>query len=397
MKLVILGLKNKMTGEYKALDVERSRNENTLLRQHTPTKIATLSPFPFEHFSSLTFSGGGEVIGWEPCYLEVEADLDPKKFSSMKSSGIVYHRFENQKVSLIGEFFEPFQYSLSMLKKFKKQLGTYSLTTWVLHNGTGAPGEHEAMIKILESSLERKTKRGPNYGTDISLADDMLEYLSYLLDKKSAGYLLTFGQYGSNSVTQMEFNKVDLTGNQLLQAYSMINCYGEFSVLKHPNFTYNFYLESIKGSDEEEQFLSSLYDRDIEALKENHFPIEKLFKDYFVHAKADLIEYLEYDDDFISIEAHFADKDYLGRQESHSPYDYYCCEDCDGYDIHSMYTDEELEPTITYIDDRVDGLVEKIESWIPYLTKQSKPLFDFIPEDMYPKFKESGLTAAVLR
>lgn len=396
MRLIILGVKNKITGEYKALNVENNKNADTVLCTESPTELSTLSPFPFEYFSSIT--DDKDMKNWEEfCYLEVDGELTDDEFKSMKSSGIMYHRFKNRKVKLIGEFHEPFQYSLEMLNKFKEKLGTYDLTTWVIHNGTGTPGEHEAMLEIINASLKKETANGENYGTDISLENKMLEFLPYLLKRKLEGYLISFGRYGRNSLTQAPFDKLDLTNDELFAAYESITSPRIFSVLEHPKFNYQFYLESIKGTEREEQFLSSLDKDDLKILKDNGFPIEDLFRDYFVFAKANLIELFGYDENFVSIETYFADENYELREESNSPYDYYCCEDCDGYNIHEIYTDEELEPDVTYIDDRVEELLSKIHQWIPYLTIESNVLFDFIPENMYSQFEESGLTKSVLQ
>lgn len=379
MKLVILGTKR--DGQYYIFN---SENGSNIPINKGESIVTTLAPFPFENFSSLDKI----TKGFKRCYLEIEADISLDEFNSMRSSGIRYYRFKNKKIEFIKEHIAPFEYSLSMLNKFGDKLGTYDLTTWVIHYGVQPQSkrEVESMKEIINIKLNKQRQ------SDFSLTNELSIYLPYLLDKIEEGFHITFGRYGRNTISQNKFNEIKLNHKQLITAIQTIdgisrNVNGQikikFSPLLHPEFTKDKLLNL-----EDELFneiIDNLYEQDLIAMNDKGFPMGTIFERYFPKLKRNLIENLEYNDDFESLKQHFSSNSYKPEVTYSSPYDYYCCEDCDGYDILDMYPDGVPEPEEHIIDNRIESLLDEIEKWIPFLTKKNKCLFDFIPEAMYDK------------
>lgn len=388
MKLILLGVKKDQ--DYKLLDPKK--------KEYTSVDIGeslkgTVSPFPFEHFSSLSKI----EEGWEHCYLEVEANLTENEFNSMKSSGLIYYRFYDKEIKVLNEFKSPFKYSLDILKKFGDNLGTYNLTTWVIHSGIAKPEdanyeeEFESMKEIIDIDLKINNK------ADYSLSDSMIEFLPHLLDNSSK-YLVTFGQYGRVTITQEVFDKINFTKSQLIQALKLINNKEypldfmsgiRFNSINHPMIDYDFYLNYIKNSDFKEQFFENLTEVDLQILNEKGFPVENLFIHHFKTIRDNLTSSFEYDDLFVSLEQYYNSNEYQPEIHYDDPYQYYCCPDCEGWDIYEMYPDGVPEPEEYEIDLRVEMLLGQIDKWVPYLTSKSRDLFNFIPESMYDEFTDS--------
>lgn len=190
MELVILA--EKKDGKYRIRNFYPNENKNHLEVTIGDTVVVPeVSPFPFENFSSIN----NFVPGWEPSYLKVDADITKEEWDSMHHSGIEYHRFANRKATILGEFKSPFRYARDMLDYFGDALGTYELTTWVIHEETRTDDEFEAMSSIIEqASKEYSDEFGP-YTIDISFDEYTLPYMKQLLDLEN----VSFGSGGTTS------------------------------------------------------------------------------------------------------------------------------------------------------------------------------------------------------
>ena len=186
MELVILA--EKKDGKYRIRNFYPNENKNHLEVTIGDTVVVPeVSPFPFENFSSIN----SFVPGWKPTYLKVDADITQEEWDSMKTWGVVYHRFPNRKATILEEFKTPFRYSLEMLDYFGDALDTYELTTWVIHEKTRTNDEYLAMSSILDKAFEKTTLSG--YDLDISFDRYIIPYMEQLLAYKS----VSFGRHGS--------------------------------------------------------------------------------------------------------------------------------------------------------------------------------------------------------
>lgn len=379
MRLIILGLKDKKTGSYLVYDVV-GKNKHMPIRSNETKEIDTLSPFPFSNFSSLdTFNENK----FEKCYLEVDAELTDSEFSSMKSSGIAYHRFKNRKITLLNEYYDIFQYSLEMLRTFGKNLGTYDLLTWVIHNETKSELEFNAMKKIIFESVSNKENK--EYPLDISLDIFTLKYIDYFRELSEKGYNVTFGRYGTSDRHLFENSQMTISNETyfyLLQNVSEIR----YSFHKHPLFTPNFYEKYVKGTSAEVELFDAIESLDIIALKDKGFDIDYLYSNIFHSTLIKLNTHFPlYNGDFFKI---FSDPAFAPYIKHDSPYDHYCCEACDGYNIYEMYTEEELEGIEVLVDDRLEYVEQLIGRWGDFLSPISFPLFENMPNDILEQFPQ---------
>lgn len=189
MELVILA--EKKDGKYRIRNFYPNENKNHLEVVIGDTVVVPeVSPFPFENFSSIN----NFVPGWKPTYLKVAAEITKEEWDSMHHSGIEYHRFPNRKATVLGEFKRPFRYARDMLDYFGDALGTYDLTTWVIHEETRTDDEFKAMSSILEQAVQKYEEDG-RYDLDISFDKYTLPYMKKLLDLEN----VSFGRSGTTS------------------------------------------------------------------------------------------------------------------------------------------------------------------------------------------------------
>lgn len=188
MQVVILGEKNKK-GEYQVVQFYPTQDLRFPVNIGETITVDEVSPFPFENFSSVNET----PKGWKRTYLLVDADMTKEEWEGMKSSGVMYHRFKNRKITFIKEFKTPFQYSLETFKKFNGRLQMWELTTWILHQKTRSKKEHDAMSEILELAYQYHSSS--QYKLDISIDKYVIPYLKQLLSYDSDN--VTFGRYGS--------------------------------------------------------------------------------------------------------------------------------------------------------------------------------------------------------
>lgn len=379
MKLIILGLKEKKTGAYFVYDVSGQKN-HTRLYANEPKRIDILSPFPFSNFSSL------DVVDerkFEKCYLEVEGELLENEFMSMKSGGIVYYRFNKRSVTLLNEYQDIFQHALQMLKSFGKKLGTHDLTTWVMHNETKNEAEFNAMKEIILKAVTDQENKA--YPLDISVDQYTLVYMDVFREFAKKGRKITFGRYGTNDRDVFKKTKTKFSDETFLYMMQHVRLF-DYSYIEHPLFTQDFYEDFIKETAFEEEFFYGLDDKDLLALKNKGFELDALYAHFYRLTLNKFNRYFPaYEGDFFRL---FSDPDCAPYTKYTSPLDHYCCEDCDGYDIYELYSDEELEGEEVVVDERLQYVRELIGEWGDFLSSESDSLFEKIPNDVLTSFPE---------
>lgn len=335
-----------------------------------PMSIPVFSPFPFETFSSLDYMK--DVFkAYDPTYLLVEADLTEKQEKGMKSSGIMYHRFHNHMVTVLAEFHEPFVYALDMLGRYGKRLGTYHLTTWLIHEETRSDMERRAMETILKRALSEKANT--EYPLDITLDTYTLPYVDFLSKQKGR---VTFGQYGSIAITAEDMRTIPLS----IAGYLFLWKTARFdpAFCHYPAFGVPFYDQYIKDTAYEPIILGSLYRNAIAELAATGFDMDYVFARFLSHRLDGWSETNQYE----SLRELVMDARYEISTHTHDPYEYYCCEDCDGYMM-------EDEPYDYAVDEQVDALSEILEDWEPHLSIASIPLFREWSPDIFRRYREA--------
>lgn len=377
MKLVILGLKEKSNGKLYIYDSE-TRKQSSQVKLGDTLNIKILDPFPFNHFT--TIDNYDESV-FEQCYLQVEGELSESEYKSMKSTGIVYHRFKDRQVTILNEFHDIFQYSYEKLKEFGKKLGTYDLTTWVLHSKTINAAEESAMKSIIFEDVKNR-KSNKRYPLDIRLNKYSIHYVDYFRELSEKGYYITFGKGGRNEITTEEFNIIPLSDETLL--YLVKSELHNDITISHAKFTVEFYDKYIKGTDYELEFIWNVQYNLLQVLSSKGIDVDELFKKYYPIS----IENCLYDESkYENVIEMFKDEKYTPFREHTSPYDYYCCEDCDGYVIREMYTDEELKGKWEETDERLVVLYDVLRDWDNFLTDKSFEIFDFVSTEILEKYQ----------
>lgn len=147
MKVVILAENHKDKGLRIRQFYPYENKVNYLVDIGDTLTIKELSPYPFEHFSSLNKFDKG----WKPTYLLVEADLSNEEWRSMQSAGIAYHRFTDREITVLSEFKKPFEYGYERLLEFgSKKLQLFDFYSNIINQKTRSKKEFKAMSKILE-------------------------------------------------------------------------------------------------------------------------------------------------------------------------------------------------------------------------------------------------------
>lgn len=389
MELIILGLKRKSDGKLFVFDVEQGKR-NIAMEIGETKVIDVLSPYPFSNFSSLD----DEKIDFDEfdkCYLKVDGDLKDSEYRSMRSGGIVYYRFNKRQVTLIEEFHDIFQYSLQMLNSFGSQLGTYELTTWVMHDETRNEAEYEAMKKIILKSVQSKDNK--KYGLDISLDKYTLKYINYFRELSNQGYNISFGRYGSIERNEKVYVDANLSTEDVLYLLNK-NSFLQSIMVKLPNFNAELYNKYIANTELEIELMNYAYDETLSDLLKSDLDCDEIYGRIFKYRLSQVnIEWTDYE----SLNEMMNDDDFEVTVEHRSPFDYYCCEDCDGYDIYEQYTDEELAGYDVEIDDRVDIINDLLVGWYEYLSEKSYPLFDFVSVKVLEKVGGGKFTQGLLK
>lgn len=389
MKLVILGLRDKSTGDYYTFDPEINRNKLLKVNFGKKLKIDTLAPYPFSYFSGISFMYSKDKDKYEKCYLEVEGELTKKEFNSMDSSGISYYFFENREITPLREYLRPFQYALEIKKEFKDKYHDWAVVTSLINQPTLDEDEFNAMTKLITIAAHsyKPSRRKQRYSMDIKVDENSIKYLLHLLklSKEGIWIKLNVARYDEKIWKDTNFSDEELL--EIMKAWPEL---ASDLICSLPKFNYNFYKKYIRNTELMDQFFSSVYN--IELFVKDGWDIDALFSDRFPYIRAYLLKRLNYESDSdLTLEEIFNDENYQVRIEHTSPLDTYCCSDCDGYDIYDMYTEEELEGEEFEVDDRVNDLTDLIYEWEPYLTSKSKDLFTFIPENLIFRLEENKM------
>lgn len=312
MEVVILGLKNKTTGEYRVyfpkyysrhadeLKTKKDiNNRHSSINTHRFTKVPILSPFPYETFSSLSFENQSNTLRmYDPCYLLVEAELTTSEFENMDTSGIMYHRFENRNIKLIREFEKPFQYALNLVNSKINKLPTYDLTTWLIHETAKSPEEHAAMVQILKIAIKKINNKYTD-SLDLSLDEYVFRYLPDLIKIPNYKNCITFGRYGSNDISPKLLKGATISKEVWEFIYPYLNEKQSAAIINNNVFTYEFYLELKNNLDNQmpfNTFMYSLNDYKLIIRSTLHkISINKLLPDYINIITKNLQNYFETD------------------------------------------------------------------------------------------------------
>lgn len=374
MKLVVLGLKHKEDGSLHVYDTISRKQAHVPVDIGDTIPACPVSPFPFSHFSSLDYSKGF-LDTYLPTYLLVEADVTEDELNGMSSGSIVTYQFDSRTVTVLSESDTPFAYALEQLGVHGDRLGTYPLTTWVIHETARSQREFDAMCEILKISIEEHAKT--DYTLDLSLDTHVLGYLDFLGTFPDESY--TFGRYGRNVLTKEDIQSVPISDDALLMLIEKTNL---LSVLvHHPRFDVSFYQTYIQTDQTlEEAFLRGLYRDECAALSSISFDMDVLFERFYMYwMSTGRPDYSEHDDRL----AFVSDDTYKPVKQTYNPYEYYCCSDCDGYDL-----DADDQPYDYYVDEQVDCLTALVSDWDNYLTARSLPLFDAWDEKIFERYSK---------
>lgn len=381
-EIVILGLKDKETGELRVYDVDNNQGRRN---KHLPVQIGgnyilpIVAPYPFQHFSSLDASAD-YWSKYDKAYLKVESNISEEEYQGMRGSGIVYYRFKNRGTTILSEVQNPFEIAFNYYKEFGDSLGTHDLTTWVIHDIIRSPKEREFGVKILWEGIEKTSNRG--YTLDISLDKYTLNYLDELIKMVDSKYPITFGRHGKIDITEDMLNEFDLDMKTIIKLNRKIR--GQV-VLKHKNFKKG---KTMSSEEEHNLYLRlieelPIYGDTVKLLDQRGFDVDKIFKLHF-EKKMEVVLKYEEDEEGNKYKTYY---DYLNDSRiknyeyKTSPYDYYCCEDCEGFDIHDMYTEEELEGSTYIRNERADCIVEAITDYVGVITLDNN-IFKSIDKDI---------------
>lgn len=181
MEFVILGQKKVVKGQtsYRIFHNEKYRPAQAKIVKLGEKVKAMVSPFPFDTFSSLD-NDDPSFKEYQACYLLIDTNIPSDKQLKMVSSSISSHEFYNQEITVLEEFNKPLQYALETYLKHPKRLGTWDLTTWLIHERIRSNEEFEAMSKILK--LAYKNYVNSEYYLSISFDKSVIPYLPQLVD-----------------------------------------------------------------------------------------------------------------------------------------------------------------------------------------------------------------------
>lgn len=373
MKLVVLGLKNKQDGSLHLYDVVSRRKNGIPVLVGDVLDKGPVAPFPFEIFSSLDYK---EPIfkTHEPTYLLVNASLTTDEWESMRSGAQYSYHFDDKRIEVLAEFDTPFRYALEQLTEHGEHLGTYNLTTWLIHEAAKTDDEFEAMCAIIDAAMAHYAEKP--YNLDLSLDKHVLTYLDHLLTFPRDSY--TFGQYGYNELTIDEVKRADLSDEGLLALLEKTRL--AHALVHHPHFDKGFYQRHIEPSPTLEAHLISYLDaEDLVQWQAIGFDMDYLFERYYQLA---MTEPMYENDAYRNVNELVRDTQYTPLTKTHDPYEYYCCADCEGYEI-----DVDDDSYDYKVDEQVEALADLLHHWEGYLTKRSAPLFDNWSEDIFKRYR----------
>lgn len=378
---IILALKDNQ-GDLFIFETDRQKSLVTIGESTTMNNFA---PFPFNVFSSLDDDA---VKGFQKTYLKValKDNLSDKELDGMSSNGIRYYHFGKKEIEIISEFTKPFRYALEYLNYGRGTSGTYNLTTWLIHEETRTNDELKAMEEIIKIAYTESESGS----LDISLDYFVLPYLP-ILKSISNGKGITFGRYGKNHLDKKDVLKASKNG--LLSLTDVLYLAERIMFPKalyyHNDFNEEFYMENIADTSLEYDFLVYLGKDEIEELVSDGIDISYLPGRSVKHMMNSSYGYF-FDGNYDNHEAYgtirelVEDDDYKAIIKTHDPYEFYCCPDCDGYEM-----DYDLEAYDYTVDEQVEVLQKILNPWGKYLDESSVHLFEDWSSDTFKRVSES--------
>lgn len=376
MEVVLLGVKEIKTGKSYLYDVRSYENDKLTLIEFEFNKkihLDVIGIYPFEKFTR--FVEIDESI-YERTTLMAEVNITKLQYAKLKDDREKHYRFENKPCTILRECDTPFQYSLNMLKRFNKRIYIYQLIHSNLSMETKSEKEQLAMCKILNIYFKK------NKHLSVNLDDKIIPYLDKFKDLNDKGYKIDYDSNHSYVSTE-KLNHINESQLKYLLFDTTIYL---SNLIKIDTFTMDFYL-SLNNELKKDLMYNFNDGRILEILtKDKKFNIDKLFEDY-VYFRENSYEFLDELDYYISQNENATIFDYINDESiksemlHYSPLDYYCCEDCDGYDIYEEYTDEELEGEYYYKNYRIDILSYFFGEWKDYISPESFSLVNKVRTD----------------
>ena len=370
--MVILGMKSKENGSIKVYDEFSvgTRKQHTDISLNETLTVGGLGVFPHANFSRLDYAAPA-FEGFNPTYLWVDADITEEEMKNMRGGDKSTYSFKDRKVTFLSEFEKPFEYGLQQLKKYGDSVGTYNLTTWIIHEEARTPKEFECMCEILHLAIEHY--ENTPHTLDLSLDKYVLKYIDFLKDYKEGSF--TFGKYGSIDLTKEEIKQSDISLEGYIRLLKTVP-YHYHVLVHHPYFNLEFYKEVVeKDPTFESNVVAGFYDRVIPELNDIGFDMDYLFSRIYQYK---LQQYC-YEDAYNSIRDLVLDMEYKPVTKTYDPYDDYCCEECDGYMLNAEPYD--------YVEDlQVEFLYGLVEDWKEFLSEKSAPLFKDWNKDIFVRY-----------
>lgn len=378
MKEIVV-LAEKKNGNYRIRKFYPHHNQTGYGVEFNKPVVIQARPFPFETFSSVYQPNND----WEPCYLIGEIDIkDEKKWNNMQSGGIDYYTFDDAEFTPQKELETPFQYALDQYRQWGDKLGTYNLTTWLIHEQTRSEDEFNAMVNILKIAL-KKYENTP-YTLDISFDKYVIPYMAFLWDKD-----VTFGRSGTLDTSDEMLKLLTLGGYEWF----------EKTVSKLQLYPTDIFI-ALDKSNYDEQIVNDYMYKNIGALthglSQNDWRklapiIHKRTGDDFVTTVVNGILGSMDSDDEVPAET---DKDifyWLSQDKveliTPEPREtYYCCYDCDG----EPWWDEDEDDDLTPYDWRVNVLSTIVALTTGFASQQELELkLPYINKSVWKAYNES--------
>ena len=374
---IILGLKDK-DGNLYSYTNSLSKVSIEKVEINMETEITKFSVFPYDVFSSLDDE---HVSKYTKTYLKVTLidKLSKKELKDLKSSGIMYYQFGKRIIKVIEEYLTPFQYALNLSKDKRRNLSTYSLTTWLIHEYPKSDEEFEAMKEILNIALN--SLKHKNSFLDFSLDKYVLKYVEFLRNHNK-GDKVSFGRYGRVFITKEDIIRADKLGELSVDdvAYIVGKVFYTTPLYYHSKLTTDMVID-MASKDENALYslIMHIEKKEINEISSLGFDIDKLFSVYYSHKFGNRSDC--YYGNYESVDELVSDSNYELYTETFDPYEFYCCSDCDGYEL----DDDDVEYD-RQVDQQVEIFRELIVNWEEHLTDKSKCLFKNWSSDIFNRY-----------
>lgn len=347
--------------------------------------ISEFSVFPFDTFTTLDDEKTGD---YKRTYLRVKLknNLSTNQIDSLCTNGIIYYKFGEREVKIVDEFTKPFEYALAVHKDIPDRFGVYNAMTWLIHEKPFSEKEELFMKLLIDSAIKYYDNYESKYtfgGMRLSLTPsrEMLRYVSHIRDSEYDKKVDIEGYYRKGLMGRDIFRMAKANKFTLEDAFFMISKANNiFPYLHHPEMTASKLRDAIENENVLED--SSLLYRDeyLKDLSETDFDMVELFEIYY-----DFIMKESHAEHYLTNSHLVEDYNYIPTEEEYNPYEYYCCPDCDGYQIDW----DEFEISYFTKDEQVEFLHTLLRPWIGIIDSKSLYLFkNWAPEIFTRALKE---------